>query len=62
MTRLDLNQELNKKLRTLIADFIKENNINCERCLKFIEGKCKSKTYCIVKDKVAYVSFLEAEK
>ena len=52
-------ENLNKELRELRHRFIIDNNIRCENCQRFVNGKCKSKVYCIVNDNVMVCAYVE---
>lgn len=41
-------KELNKKLKELVFNFLDENELKCETCSSFKNGKCKSVVYCVV--------------
>ena len=52
-------ENLNKELREIKRRFIADNNIRCENCQRFINGKCKSKFYCIINDNVMFCAYIE---
>jgi len=52
-------ENLNNELTELRHRFIADNNLKCENCQKFINGKCSSKVYCIVKDIVMFCAYVE---
>lgn len=49
--------ELNRRFRALIENFIKQNNLSCENCRKYVKGKCISKVYCNVKDHNYFLAY-----
>lgn len=51
--------DLNKELREMREDFIKRNNIHCVNCQRFINHKCTSKVYCIVRDPAFFCAYIE---
>ena len=62
MTNFEKINALNKNLRETIDEFIKKNNLSCNKCSNMVNGKCKSKVYCIVGERIGlYVNFNEKE-
>ena len=62
MDAKEYRTELNKKLNETISAFIKENGLSCDKCSYKINGKCKSKVYCIVGQNVGlYVNYEKKE-
>ena len=54
-------EELNNELSQMREKFIKDNNLSCDTCIKKQKTRCKSKTYCIVKDIVFNSSYVEKD-
>lgn len=62
MTDFEKIKALNKNLRETINEFIEKNGLSCDKCSNMVNGKCKSKLYCIVGEKIGlYVNFNEKE-
>ncbi len=53
--------ELNRRFQALVENFIKQNNLSCDTCSRNENGKCKSKVYCIVRDKNYFLAYERAE-
>lgn len=61
-TKISERLALNKKFKSVVDSFMKENGLNCADCRKFINGKCNSPVYCIVNGSGLYVSFERKNK
>lgn len=58
---MKIQEELNKELSQMREKFIKDNNLSCDTCIKKQGIRCKSKTYCIVKDIVFNSSYVKKD-
>lgn len=54
-------EELNRELSQMRKKFIEDNNISCDTCSKKRGTKCKSKVYCIVKDPIFNLGYVEKD-